>query len=461
MSNNEHAYALLIGVGDYRAYDASGAYDLGGSVADALGWWSLTRRLGIPPENVRICAAPALDRGRLGKDGAGVTISGASGAEIEEGLRWLAGKLDGEGGTKGLMTYSGHGGHAAAGQVICPSDVRSGEGGLVGALSVRAMADVLDARAKLTRLTVFVDTCHTREGVPVAGGTARSLTGGASATDDDHAVVRGRLGDLVVASSRVGTPSYEIPLADGVRGAFSWGVQSMLARWGTAEGDKTTTFGLSYGDLCARGAAMLRALGIEQQPVFEGEPAMAGLRAFSGFGDRAVGDADASESGRLEIWPDHSGGGRVIEFDLNTSPSGGGTSLGTLYLTDANPPSGKGWTADRMYWDWSSGAFPAGDFYAVPTGVSSASAPTGAVVFEASPMAPAYTGSTTSIPSGHYKISEVHHSGYVKPDSSELVVYSSVMGTSSLASGFSTLSFDYTSGTTISTIYSSVSNSLK
>lgn len=461
MSNNEHAYALLIGVGDYRAYDPTGAHDLEGSVPDALGWWALARTLEIPAQNVRICASPALDRGALGKAGAGVTVTGATRDEIEEGLRWLAGKLDGEGGTKGLLTYSGHGGHGAAGQVICPSDVQSNEGVLVGALSVREVAEIIDGRAKRTRLTVFCDTCHTRQGVPAVGGTARSLSDGAVATKDAPAPVRGRLGDLVVASSPAGLPSYEIPLADGVRGAFSWAMQSMLARWGRAEGAKSTTFGLTYGDLCARGGAMLRALGIAQQPVFEGHPAMARLRAFSGFGDRAVGSAEAGEIGRLEIWPDDSGGGRVIEFDLNTSPSGGGSSLGTLYLTDANPPSGKGWTAERMYWEWTSGSFPAGDFYAVPVGVSSASAPTGGLVFEASLMSPGYSGSTTTIPAGHYKISEVHHSGYVKPDPYELVVYSSVMGTSSLASGFSTLSFDYTSGTTVSTIYSSVANSLK
>lgn len=472
MSNNEHAYALLIGVGDYRVFDPSGAHDLKGAVPDALGWWALTRQLGIPPENVRICAAPTLDRARLGKDGAGVTLSGATGAEVEEALRWLAARLDGEGGTKGLLTYSGHGGRSRGEQVICPADVRWVDGALADALAVGEIADILDARAEKTRLTAFIDTCHSGRGVPAVGGTARALGGeagvdevpagdggGDGAGDGAAKSVRGRLGDLVLASSSAGTPSFEIPLAVGVRGAFSWAAQSLLARWGAVDASGGATFGLSYGDICGRAVTLLRALGVEQQPVFEGAPPLARLRAFSGFGDRAVGDATAETLGRLEIWPGDSGG-RVIAFQLRTSPSGG-SFLGMLYVTDSSPPSGKGWTADCMYWAWSSGSFPTSTFYAVAYGEWSGSAPSGATVYEANAMTPGYSASSLTIPSGHYKISEVHHAGYVYVTGSAQTVYSSTLGASSLAGGFATLEFDHTSGTTLGTVYSVAVDPLK
>lgn len=463
MSNNEHAYALLIGVGDYRAFDPSGAHDLKGPVPDALGWWALTRELGIPPENVRICAAPTLDRARLGKDGAGVTLTGATGDEIEAGLRWLAGALDGKGGTKGLLTYSGHGGRSRGEQVICPTDVKWVDGALAGALPVGEIADLLDARAEATRLTAFVDTCHSGRGVPAIGGTARVLGGteefddvpGDEPADDGAGAaksVRGRLGDLVIASSAAGTPSFEIPLAVGVRGAFSWAAQSLLARWGAADAAGGATFGLTYGDICGRAVTLLRALGVEQQPVFEGEAPLARLRAFSGFGDRAVGDAAAETLGRLEIWPNDSGG-RVIAFQLRTSPSGG-SYLGMLYVTDGSPPSGKGWTSNCMYWAWSGGSFPTSTFYAVAYGEWSGSAPSSATVYEANAMTPGYSAASLTIPSGHYKISEVHHSGYVYVTGSAQTVYSSILGASSLAGGFATLEFNHSSGATSGTVYS-------
>jgi len=114
-----------------------------------------------------------------------------------------------------------------------------------------------------------------------------------------------------------------------------------------------------------------------------------------------------------------------------------------------------------MYWDWSSGSFPSSDFYAIPLGVSAGSAPTGAKVYEQVAMTPGYTSSSTTIPAGHYKITEVHHSGYMHVTSSAQTVYSAVMGTAALAGGFSTLHFDHSSGSTSEDIYSSAVDPVK
>lgn len=451
MAHNDHAFALLIGIDDYRAYDPSGASDLHGSRGDVAGWWALTRQLGVPAANVRICTSPKLSPDALGEGAADATFTEATHAEIEAALRWLAASLDGERGTKALFTYGGHGAMTAAGEILCPSDVRRVGDTLDNALPVRAVAAILDQRAKRTRITAFVDTCHTPAPLVPGASRVRTLTGLdalADATPDAHRA----LGDLVLSSSGTGQPSFEIPLAVGVRGAFSWAAQTLLARWGTAEAADGASFGLTYGDICLRSGMMLAPLAIEQRPVFVGDPRAAGWRAFSAFGDRVVGASEPGPAGALEIWPEDSGG-RVVQFKLSTSSSGGGTQLGTLYVTDANPPSGKGWDADRMYWHWTSGSFPTSTFYAVPDGVSTGSAPTSAIVYETTAMTAGYSGSTTSIPGGHYMISTTRHLGFVRPTTSALTVYGSNMGASTLAAGFETLEYNYASGSTSDVIY--------
>lgn len=451
MAHNDHAYALLIGIDDYRAYDPSGASDLHGSLADVGGWWALTRKLGVPPKNVRICTSPKLSRETLGPEAAGATLTEATHAEIEAALRWLADALDGERGTKALFTYGGHGAMTAAGEILCPSDITRDGDTLRNALPVRAVAAILDKRAPLTRLTAIVDTCHTPAPLTPVAARARTLgglDGAADAAPDAHRA----LGDLVLSSSGAGQPSFEIPLAVGVRGAFSWAAESLLARWGMADATGGASFGLTYGDICARAVRLLTPLAIEQQPVFLGDPRAAGWRAFSSFGDRVVGDSEPGLLKALEIWPDNSGG-RVVQFKLDSASSGNGTSLGTLYVTDANPPSGKGWDADRMYWHWTSGSFPTSTFYAVPDGISTGSAPTSAIVYETTAMTGGYSGSTMSIPGGHYKVSTTRHLGFVRPTSTDLTVYGSNMGASTLAAGFETLEYNYTSGGTSDLIY--------
>src|SRR5438105_721917 len=57
-TNPAHAFALLIGVDNYRAYEAHGASDLPGSVNDVIAWREVLLRRGFAPENIRVLASP-------------------------------------------------------------------------------------------------------------------------------------------------------------------------------------------------------------------------------------------------------------------------------------------------------------------------------------------------------------------------------------------------------------------
>ncbi|MEZ4435988.1 MAG: hypothetical protein R3F65_26625 [bacterium] len=449
MAQNDHAFALLIGIDDYTTFDPSGAADLRGARADVVAWWAQTRALGIPAANVRICAGPALTPDALGADAAAAKLTGATRAEIEAALSWLAGAL-GESGNQALLTYSGNGARTATGDVICPSDVRRDGDTLADALSLADVGALLGKRAPRTRIIACVDTGHTPGRPTAATAKARSLPPIGAVSGASDPAGHGVFGDIVLSSSLAGTPTYELPLGAGVRGAFSWAAETLLGRWTTpAAGSERV--GLTYGDLADRAAALFTPLGLVQTPVYLGLPQAARWWAFAGFDDPQGGGAAPAAISPLEIWPGDSDG-RVVQFKLATHASGG-TQLGTLYVTDGSPPSGKGWDSDRLYWDWTASSFPTSTFYAVFDGESTGNAPTTAIVYAQSALPPDFTGSSTSIPAGHYKVSQTRHLGYAQATSTALTIYASNAGASALAAGFDTLEFNHSSSSTSDVIY--------
>src|SRR3954469_8578964 len=90
-------YALLIGVNDYSAYDASqgkskGTSDLPGSVNDARAWWTFCTAMGFLPENVRVLTSPGIHGEKL-PGATEHTMGEATERAILEGVKWLAEKL--------------------------------------------------------------------------------------------------------------------------------------------------------------------------------------------------------------------------------------------------------------------------------------------------------------------------------------------------------------------------------
>lgn len=154
--------ALLIGVGDYRAYDASnhqppGTSDLAGSLNDVRAWLRLCKEVGI--REVRILSSPPLD---LAEEG--VEVREATAEELRAGVSWLAGQLGGapaDAAPIGLLVFSGHGAETAnEGLVLCPTDTVAVEGELAMVVSLEELQGVLASAGAERNLTVVLDCCH-------------------------------------------------------------------------------------------------------------------------------------------------------------------------------------------------------------------------------------------------------------------------------------------------------------
>lgn len=363
MTTNAFAYALLVGVNDYRAFDATGRADLAGPVRDVTAWWAIARQLGVPAENIRVCTAPVLSARALGAGGKAATRTGASHNDLVAALTWLAEKLNGTHGTKALFTWSGHGTQIRDEAVLCPSDVKGVGGKLLNGLTAKEVGALIDKRAEKTRITAFIDACHTDtgftgnlsgRGLPWAPAT--KIKAKADAVPPHRA-----LGDLVLTSSQHGAPSFELPVIGGVRGAFSWATSSLIQRYGLADAKGGATGRLSFADLATAAGAVLEAMAVPQAPRYVGDEKGAALRVFSTFGDKAVGSLAPQALDRVEIWPGVPDG-KVRKSKL-WQTSSKKLRLGTMYLTGSNPPSG--WAANTEYWHWNDGGkWPTRDFYA-------------------------------------------------------------------------------------------------
>src|SRR5580700_3439463 len=102
-------YAVLIGVDDYSAFDASralprGTSSLAGSVNDVRVWWKQCRLLGLTPAQIRVVTSPPIAYTEL--EGArSENVAPATEAEIRSTLGWLAEKLGQPSQPSGLLTF--------------------------------------------------------------------------------------------------------------------------------------------------------------------------------------------------------------------------------------------------------------------------------------------------------------------------------------------------------------------
>lgn len=407
--NNPDAFALLVGVGRYDAFDPTGAANLHGPPHDVQAWWRIARDLGIPPENIRVCAdpAPVVD-GLPGWSRA--TITGATRAELVDALGWLAARLDGVDGQKALLTWSSHGTRTPEGQVFCPSDLTAEGTTLHNALTTTEVKALLGRRAPRTRVTAFVDTCHNATGFTDDQIVGRALPwphAAPAATHQPDAVGHGAFGDLVVSSSEPGTVSYEVPAVGVIRGGFSFTASNLIHRWGAADAAGGATAGLTYATLVKGTRVMLRGLAVPQSPVYIGDPLLADTRVFSSFGDRVIGDAPAQTLDGSEIWPGVPTG-KVYSAPIHTSD--GKSRMGTLFLTGDDAP--KGWTSNTQYWEWNNSnwqdGWPTSSGFEVdaPTEMSSpGSPPTGNVSsFGLSSLVPVDPSESYTLPVGAWSI---------------------------------------------------------
>lgn len=213
-----NAYALLIGVEDYSAFDATGAKNLLAGRNDVLAMWKVCRRMGYNPENIHVCTSPVLTPAQIVEVEIDLELSNekyagemrnavktpqgmdelrakirdtvvkttliamrwpqvlcpADSASIENQVNWLSTQLgqpfrDGKGYlVPGILYYSGHGARVNAQLALCPSNAtQMPNGALNNVLKFASIEATLskddqnrgDDTSPLQYLTVLLDCC--------------------------------------------------------------------------------------------------------------------------------------------------------------------------------------------------------------------------------------------------------------------------------------------------------------
>lgn len=306
MAHTQHASgmqtrALIIGV---NTYDHLGD-ELKGAVADAIHWYGIARRMGIADKDITVLTSPALEPSALGGDE--ITCGSATRASIVAAVEQLAAAMDTQGGSKAMVTFSGHGGWSdARGALVAPSDV---DGELDGALALGELEALLDTRADDTDVTFFVDACYRHRGGADGIGSLPTL----------------RRRDVIFSACPPRSQSHELFVGGEWRGAFSWAVTSILDRWGPRAVGADPDFNLDYATLRDRAAALLRAVAVVQPPLVSG----AALEPPRGvLSSRAAGAVDGRPSQGLVA--------RQIPVGTDWRiKRPGGTEIGTVSATSS------------------------------------------------------------------------------------------------------------------------------
>ncbi len=359
MHSTQPKAALLVGVNDYAAYDASlgnvaGTSDLRGAVADVKAWYVIARRLGIPAEQIEVRTSPELTAADMPIDATGTRFGPATRAAILDGLQALGAALHGTGVTpglaQGLLTWSGHGAaqggseREAGTALLCPADVTGPE--LAQAISYEKLAEALDAFVPEHALTIVLDTCHAGpsrfDGRLVPRATR--FLGSAEAPVGVPVV---RTHDRVLAACGAGATSQEYHFQGVWHGAFTWAATTVLERWPDQEYEGASYIGIDHTDLLGRTAALLQGAAFAQTAQYSGPAGDATVPFGYPTSKRTAPGESAPEETKLQqIDPGQDIGIYIIKDLLGT------TVLGFVISTKVN--SGV-WKAKNEYWAWKTG----------------------------------------------------------------------------------------------------------
>lgn len=340
-------FAVIVGVNDYSAFDASagkapGTSNLRGSVNDAGLYVRLARQLGVSDDNMRVLVAPA--------DGAArpATFDGIPGglptqANIEAAFDWLIAQLQANPGTQAILTYSGHGDVEDERLVLCPSDMTQGaDGQLQDAVHLENVGGKLDTVAKTNLITVFLDCCH--------AGDAEQGTRALRPESRTQSRIRMRSnGHPVLAACRPTALSSEISFGDTHFGAFSWAMTQVLGRWQEPDGGKAgAKYGIAYGEAPQRAAMLMNSLAVEQSPMYEGTPEQAHACLFT-RADTHVQPPPAED--HRELFPGDTGAYRIYYVYDHS-----GYHIMSILVTGSNYSGPSTYSKNMEYWTWTSSA---------------------------------------------------------------------------------------------------------
>ncbi|MFO0625384.1 MAG: caspase family protein [Polyangiales bacterium] len=346
-------FALIIGVGDYRAFDPSGANNLTGARYDVRSMYELSVALGIPQENISILVT--VDEGRTGDDAmanlfntspTGVHFGPATHDAIVERIAWLSKSLTpAPGATRapiGLFTFSGHGDFVGGELALCPSDVRPGANGAadpVGAITFASIAQVLgDAAGKLTAI---LDCCHAGSAEALPRSRARtSLTGRALPS---QAATRPFAGHTIAACA-AGEQSAQAHF-DGIpHGVLTWALKTAIDQWSLQSyrgeaGAVSVDASVTYQRLATAVQALYSALAFPQTmtlaPPSIGAENFFGRRA--GLADNPVSDDPTRPRVHVQLDP---GDQTYVLYNLQAVCSDGSTHVANFLSVNKSFASG-------------------------------------------------------------------------------------------------------------------------
>ncbi|MFT3771196.1 MAG: caspase family protein [Minicystis sp.] len=363
-------YALIIGAGDYRTFDAStgrdaGTSDLAGSTHDARALFRMCRLLRIPAGNIRVLASPPLRPEDLGDGATEENLGEATHDAILDGARWLAEKLDGPTRPTGILTWSGHGDvDEARGLVLCPSDTTGLD--LHGAVPFTDLRRIFASPACQRNLTVLLDCCNAgtaEASVPTARGT--SLT--QRALPARLAGIAPAVSERTLCATAAGRPAYQAHFDGVARGAFTWAVTVAAEQWRLAQDGGNVYLTVSHDELIARAGRLLAALSIPQEPVLVA-PARVGRmpvlkRGLVPHAGEAGADPTRDRS-RIQLTGDvRIADGSPSDYVLYTLVLDGGPILGKVLVTSIHDNGNSGaYQASTEYW-----SLTADGMNAVPT----------------------------------------------------------------------------------------------
>lgn len=285
-----NAYAVLIGVNDYSAFDRSNQgvaaepAQLAGSLNDVAAWWRVCLDSGFDPARIRVLVSPGAP-GEM--DGAPPYqhVDAATRDKILEATEWIAQMLERNQGAIGFMSFSGHG-DVEDGQwlTICPSDTERAPAGatpsLLNAISTKDLQAIIDRHKAGENLTVVLDCCYSAaaDGTTHGGAPGRrkllSLTGrsfsiaapGSPGAALGTGVPRPAISERVISASEIGHPAYQAKFAGRWNGAFTWALTSALSEWRATREGEVMRLDVSYGTACTTAGALLGALSFRQRP---------------------------------------------------------------------------------------------------------------------------------------------------------------------------------------------------
>jgi hypothetical protein len=365
-------YAVLIGVDDYSAYDASrklpkGTTSLSGSLNDVKVWWKQCRLLGLTPAQIRVLTSPQIDYKEL----AGATsenVGTATEAEIRATVNWLGKKLGQASQPTGLLTYSGHGDWLAdKGPVVCPSDVTfvEGAGGAIDLAHALSYDDLnaLVGRRAADNLTIVLDCCHSGSSgagestlavVSTSRGKPLTLTSRAAPAGSGPQTYATQLVGRSLRAAGMAQLAYQ-SMFDGVpRGAFSWSLTSAMEQWREVQAGQAVRLDVSYGKLLETSRRLLGALWFPQTPALHGPHGLAGLAVFQQGLTATPGQTAPRPDGArrplevdsgLDVW-------RQYTLTFNDSNS---TVFGTIIIVNSDIFTG--FTIGTEYWYLNKGSF--------------------------------------------------------------------------------------------------------